>query len=105
MFLMKEHFYQDINETEHLKELVRREVDKFWIDCFLTRHLVLIYYWIMIIYYFCSPTNAYDVNIKIEEHSLNTYTKFLKTHPDDQRIKGIAQDELITLKNLLEPLR
>lgn len=59
----------------------------------------------MIIYYFCSPTNAYEVNIKIEEDSLNTYTKFLKTHPDDQRIKGIAQDELITLKNLLEPLR
>ena len=104
MFLMKEHFYQAINETEHLKEMEKRGGDKFWIDRFLARHLVLVYYWIMVIYYFCSPTNAYDVNIKIEEHAFNTYTKYLKTHPDDQKIKEIAQDELTHVEELNEAL-
>ena len=104
MFLMKEHFYQAINETEHLKEMENRGGDKFWIDRFLARHLVLVYYWIMVIYYFCSPTNAYDVNIKIEEHAFNTYTKYLKTHPEDQKIKEIAQDELTHVEELNEAL-
>ncbi len=104
MFLMKEHFYQAINETEHLKEMEKRGGDKFWIDRFVARHLVLIYYWIMVIYYFCSPTNAYDVNIKIEEHAFNTYTKYLKIHPNDQKIKEIAQDELNHVEELNEAL-
>ena len=104
MFLMKEHFYQAINETEHLKEMEKRGGDKFWIDRFLARHLVLVYYWIMVIYYFCSPTNAYDVNIKIEEHAFNTYTKYLKDHPEDQKIKEIAQDELNHVEELNEAL-
>ena len=104
IFLMKEHFYQAINETEHLKEMEKRGGDKFWIDRFVARHLVLFYYWIMVIYYFFSPTNAYDVNIKIEEHAFNTYTKYLKTHPDDQKIKEIAQDELHHVEELNEAL-
>ena len=104
MYLMKEHFYQAINETEHLKEMEKRGGDKFWIDRFLARHLVLLYYWIMVVYYFCSPTNAYDVNIKIEEHAFNTYTKYLKDHPDDQKIREIAQDELNHVEELSEAL-
>ena len=104
MFLMKEHFYQAINETEHLKEMEKRGGDKFWIDRFLARHLVLVYYWIMVFYYFCSPRNAYDVNIKIEEHAFNTYTKYLKDHPEDQKIKEIAQDELNHVEELNEAL-
>ena len=104
MFLMKEHFYQSINETEHLKEMEKRGGDKFWIDRFLARHLVLVYYWIMVFYYFCSPRNAYDVNIKIEEHAFNTYTKYLKDHPEDQKIKEIAQDELNHVEELNEAL-
>ena len=104
MYLMKEHFYQAINETEHLKEMEKRGGDKFWIDRFLARHLVLVYYWIMVIYYFCSPTNAYDVNIKIEQHAFNTYTKYLKNHPSDQKIKEIAQDELSHVEELNKAL-
>ena len=104
MFLMKEHFCQAINETEHLKEMEKRGGDKFWIDRFLARHLVLVYYWIMVFYYFCSPRNAYDVNIKIEEHAFNTYTKYLKDHPEDQKIKEIAQDELNHVEELNEAL-
>ena len=104
MFLMKEHFYQAINETEHLKEMEKRGGDKFWIDRFLARHLVLIYYCVMVIYYFLSPANAYDVNIKIEEHAFNTYTKYLEDNPHDEKIKEIAQDELNHVQELNKAL-
>ena len=104
MFLMKEHFYQAINETEHLKEMEKRGGDKFWIDRFFARHLVLLYYWIMVFYYFFSPSNAYDVNIKIEEHAYKTYIKYLKDNPSDQKIKEIAQDELNHVEELNQAL-
>ena len=104
MFLMKEHFYQAINETEHLKEMERRGGDEFWIDRFLARHLVLVYYWTMVVYYFLSPSNAYDVNIKIEEHAFSTYTKYLKDNPNDNKIKEIAEDELNHVRELNQAL-
>ena len=100
MILMKEHFYQAINETEHLKEMEKRGGDRFWIDRFLARHLVLVYYWIMVFYYFLSPANAYDVNIKIEEHAFETYSIYLINNPNDQKTKEIAQDELTHVQEL-----
>jgi len=104
MFLMREHFYQAINETEHLKEMEKRGGDKFWIDKFFARHLVLIYYWIMVFYYFFFPSNAYDLNIKIEEHAFHTYSKYLKNHPNDFKIKEIAQEELNHVQELNQAL-
>ena len=104
MILMKEHFYQAINETEHLTEMEKRGGDRFWIDRCFARHLVLVYYWIMVFYYFLSPANAYDVNIKIEEHAFETYSKYLKDNPNDQKIKEIAQDELNHVRELNEAL-
>ena len=41
------HFYQALNETEHLEEMELREGNKYWIDRFFAKHLVLLYYWIM----------------------------------------------------------
>jgi len=54
----------------------------------------------MVFYYFFSPANAYDVNIKIEEHAFETYSKYLIDNPNDQKIKEIAQMNLIMSKNL-----
>ena len=34
--LMKAHFYQAINETEHLDEMESRSVNRFWVDRFLS---------------------------------------------------------------------
>ena len=104
MFLMKEHFYQAINETEHLIEMEKRGGNKSWIDRFLARHLVLIYYWFMVIYYLVSPQNAYDINIKIEEHAFHTYSKYLEKFPNDIKIKEIAQDEKHHIEELNEAL-
>ena len=91
---MKEHFYQALNETEHLEEMENRGGNEYWIDRFFAKHLVLLYYWIMVAYYFASPINAYDINMKIEKHAYETYVKYLAYHPEDTKIEQIAQDEL-----------
>ena len=66
---MKEHFYQALNETEHLEEMEKRGGDEHWIDRFFAKHLVLLYYWIMVAYYLIDPIDAYDINMKIEKHA------------------------------------
>ena len=100
IYLMKEHFYQALNETEHLEEMELRGGNQYWVDRFLAKHLVLVYYWIMVGYYLTSPTNAYDINMKIEKHAYETYVKYAAYHPDDQKIQEIAQDELNHAKEL-----
>ena len=47
-----------IGSLMFLKEMEKRGGDRFWIDRFFARHLVLVYYWIMVFYYFFSPANA-----------------------------------------------
>ena len=104
IYLMKEHFYQALNETEHLEEMELREGNKYWIDRFFAKHLVLFYYWIMVVYYFIDPIDAYDINMKIEKHAFETYTKYSAYHPDDTKIAEIAQDELDHSKELLKAM-
>ena len=94
IYLMKEHFYQALNETEHLEEMETRGGNEFWIDRFFAKHLVLLYYWIMVAYYFISPIDAYDINMKIEKHAYETYVKYSAYHPEDTKIAEIAEDEL-----------
>ena len=100
IYLMKEHFYQALNETEHLEEMETRGGNEFWIDRFLAKHLVLLYYWIMVFYYFASPVDAYDINMKIEKHAFETYIKYSAYHPEDTKIAEIAQDEYEHSKEL-----
>ena len=102
--LMKAHLYQAINETEHLEEMESRSGNRYWVDRFLARHLVLFYYWVMVFYYLLSPSNAYDINIKIEEHAYETYEKYLSVNPSDQRIREIAQDEINHANELKEAI-
>ena len=94
IYLMKEHFYQALNETEHLEEMERRGGDTHWIDRFFAKHLVLFYFWVMVGYYLVDPINAYDINMKIEKHAYETYVKYGAYHPEDTKIQEIANDEL-----------
>ena len=100
IYLMKEHFYQALNETEHLEEMELRDGNRYWIDRFFAKHLVLLYYWIMVGYYLLNPVNAYDINMKIEKHAFETYTKYSAYHPLDTKIAEIAQDEYEHSKEL-----
>ena len=99
-YLMKEHFEQTLNETEHLEEMELREGNKYWIDRFFAKHLVLLYYWIMVAYYLIDPIDAYDINMKIEKHAFETYVKYGAYHPEDTKIQEIAQDEYEHSKEL-----
>ena len=99
-YLMKEHFEQTLNETEHLEEMESRGGNQYWIDRAFARHLVLLYYWIMVIYYTIDPVSAYDINEKIEYHAAHTYEKYLTDHPNDAKIVEIRNDEVQHAKEL-----
>ena len=92
-YLMKEHFAQTVNETEHLREMESRGGADRWIDRFFAYHLVLVYYWIMVVYYFLDPISAYHLNEEVEWHATMTYAKYLTIH-DDQKIVDIMNDEI-----------
>ena len=92
-YLMKEHFAQTLNETEHLIEMEHRGGADRWIDRFFAYHLVLVYYWIMVVYYFLDPVSAYHLNEEVEWHAMMTYAKYLTIH-DDQKIVDIMNDEI-----------
>ena len=81
-------------EKSYLGEMEAREGNKYWIDRFFAKHLVILYYWIMVGYYVLDPLDAYDINMKIEKHAYETYIKYLSYHPEDKRIAEIAEDEL-----------
>ena len=62
-------------------------------DRFVHEHLVLIYYWVNVVYYWMRPRSAYHLSYEIELHAAETYNKFLYDH-DDKRIEEIMQDEI-----------
>ena len=103
--LMKEHFAQTLNETEHLEEMEKRGGNKYWIDRFFARHLVLLYYWINVAYYLFDPIDAYDLSEKIEWHAAHTYSKYLEEFPQDEKISAIMQDEIHHAQELSEAIR
>ena len=94
LYLMKEHFEQTLNETEHLEEMELRGGSNRWIDRFFAYHLVLVYYWIMVTYYVIDPASAYHLNAGIEYHATETYLNYLWDHPYDEKIASIAVDEM-----------
>ena len=56
LYLMKEHFDQSVNETEHLEYMESRGGNRYWIDRAFARHLVLLYYWVNVVYYWVSSS-------------------------------------------------
>jgi len=93
-YLMKEHFAQTLNETEHLIEMEHRGGADRWVDRFFAYHLVLVYYWVLVAYYFIDPISAYHLNASIEYHATETYLEYLWEHPEDKKISEIAVDEM-----------
>jgi hypothetical protein len=94
LYLMKEHFEQTVNETEHLEEMEARGGSKYWIDRVFAYHLVLLYYWIMVIYYLLNPVSAYHLNSGIEYHATETYLSYFLENPEDTKIAQIVVDEM-----------
>jgi hypothetical protein len=104
IYLMKEHFEQSVNETEHLEYMESRGGNSYWIDRFVAKHLVLIYYWINVVYYWVAPGSAYHLSAEVELHATMTYAKYLTLH-DDQKIVDIMNDELRHYQELTDAIR
>jgi len=104
LYLMKEHFSQTVNETEHLEYMEGRGGNSCWIDRFFARHLVLIYYWINVIYYLVAPQFAYHLAAEVELHATMTYAKYLTIH-DDSEIVAIMNDEVQHYQELMDSIR
>jgi len=94
LYLMKEHFEQSINETEHLEYMESRGGNAYFIDRFVAKHLVLIYYWINVVYYWMAPVSAYHLSYEVEIHAATTYAKYLADAGHDDKILEILNDEL-----------
>ena len=94
LYLMKEHFDQSVNETEHLEYMESRGGNAYFIDRFVAKHLVLIYYWVNVVYYWLAPVSAYHLSYEVEIHAATTYAKYLADNGDDAKILEILNDEL-----------
>ena len=91
---MEEHFAQTLNETEHLEYMESRGGNSYWVDRFFARHLVLIYYWVNVVYYWVAPRAAYHLSYEVEIHAAETYAKYLALNGHDDKILEILNDEL-----------
>ena len=100
LYLMKQHFEQSVNETEHLEYMESRGGNSYWIDRFVAKHLVLIYYWVNVVYYWVAPRLAYHLSYEVEVHAASTYAKFLAYNGHDDKILEILNDELHHSKEL-----
>ena len=94
LYLMKQHFEQSVNETEHLEYMESRGGNAYYIDRFVAKHLVLIYYWSNVVYYWMAPRLAYHLSYEVEIHAATTYAKYLADHGHDDKILEILNDEL-----------
>jgi hypothetical protein len=91
---MEEHFAQTLNETEHLEYMESRGGNAYWVDRAFARHLVLIYYWVNVVYYWVDPRSAYHLSYEVEIHAAETYAKYLAYNGPDDKILEILNDEL-----------
>ena len=104
LYLMKQHFEQSVNETEHLEYMESRGGNAYFIDRFVAKHLVLIYYWSNVVYYWMAPRLAYHLSYEVEIHAAETYAKFLANNGHDDKILEILNDELHHSKELYDAM-
>tara|TARA_R100000353_G_scaffold120973_1_gene86064 strand:- start:14 stop:514 length:501 start_codon:yes stop_codon:yes gene_type:complete len=94
LYLMKQHFEQSVNETEHLEYMESMGGNTYWVDRFVAKHLVLIYYWTNVVYYLLAPVSAYHLSYEVEIHAATTYAKYLALNDHEDKILEILNDEL-----------
>ena len=104
LYLMKQHFEQSVNETEHLEYMESRGGNNYFIDRFVAKHLVLVYYWVNVVYYWLAPVSAYHLSYEVEIHAAETYAKYLALNGHDDKILEILNDELHHSKELFDAM-
>ena len=104
LYLMKEHLNQSVNETEHLVYMESMGGNRYWIDRFVAKHLVLIYYWVNVVYYWLLPKLAYHLSYEVEIQAADTYSKYIEKNGEDAKIRDILNDELHHATELLQAM-
>ena len=93
LYLMKEHFDQSINETEHLEYMESRGGNTYFIDRFVARSSFLSTIGSM--YFIIGWVKcAYHLSYEVEIHAAETYAKYLAVNGPDEKILEILNDEL-----------
>jgi ubiquinol oxidase len=77
---LKVHFSETWNELHHLLIMESLGGNQSWGDRFLSQHLAMVYYWIVVPLYLVLPRYAYYMMELIEQHAYHTYDTYLTTH-------------------------
>mmetsp|Transcript_28789 Transcript_28789/g.112239 ORF Transcript_28789/g.112239 Transcript_28789/m.112239 type:complete len:200 (-) Transcript_28789:167-766(-) len=80
--LRKIHFAEDWNELHHLLIMEALGGDALWSDRFLANHAAVVYFWILVITYFVSPSTSYKFSELVENHAADTYEQFYKENEE-----------------------
>jgi len=80
--LLKIHFAEEYNEFHHLLIMESLGGSRKWLDRFLAEHAAVFYYWVLVLFFFLSPSLAYNFSELIEAHAVDTYTEFLRANED-----------------------
>lgn len=76
------HWAEGWNELHHLLIMEELGGSKNWVDRFLAQHTAVLYYWVVVVLYFVSPSLSYNLSEQIEKHAYETYDGFIKQNAD-----------------------
>mmetsp|Transcript_6393 Transcript_6393/g.8641 ORF Transcript_6393/g.8641 Transcript_6393/m.8641 type:complete len:301 (-) Transcript_6393:6-908(-) len=88
---LKIHFAEEWNELHHLLIMEELGGADRWLDRFISQHIAVAYYWIVLAIYFYNPTMAYNLNQAVEEHAYATYDQFLTENSEELKTKPAPQ--------------
>lgn len=81
----KVHFAEEWNEAHHLLIMESLGGDQKWVDRFCAQHAAIIYYCVLAVLWFLSPTLAYNFSELIEAHAVDTYEQFVEENEEALR--------------------
>eukprot|EP00981_Chlorochromonas_danica_P005551 scaffold1129_cov164-Ochromonas_danica.AAC.16 len=82
------HFAEEYNEYHHLMIWESLGGDQDWHVRFLAQHAAIVYFFIMLFLWICSPSLAYNFSELIETHAVHTYTEFAESNKE--RLQSLA---------------
>jgi len=74
------HFAEEYNEYHHLLIMISLGGDQSWRVRFLAQHAAIVYFFVLIGLWICSPSLAYNFSELIEAHAVDTYAEFVDSN-------------------------
>lgn len=62
------------------------------LDRFMAEHAAVVYYWLLVLLFFLSPSLAYNFSELIEAHAVDTYSEFLQAN--EQLLKQLPPPKI-----------